>query len=28
MLLVKKAAALYGNRFTYTLIESKDLSAL
>ena len=25
MLLTKKAAALYGNRFTYTLIESKDL---
>lgn len=25
MLLVKKAAALHGNRFTYTLIESKDL---
>lgn len=25
MLLAKKAAALHGNRFTYTLIESKDL---
>ena len=25
MLLAKKAAALHGNRFTYTLIESKDI---
>jgi hypothetical protein len=25
MLLAKKAAALHGNRFTYTLLESKDL---
>ena len=25
MLIAKKAAALYGNRFTYTLIESKEL---
>jgi hypothetical protein len=25
MILAKKAAALHGNRFTYTLIESKDL---
>jgi hypothetical protein len=25
MLLAKKAATFHGNRFTYTLIESKDL---
>jgi hypothetical protein len=25
MIIAKKAAALHGNRFTYTLIESKDL---
>jgi hypothetical protein len=25
MVIAKKAAALHGNRFTYTLIESKDL---
>jgi hypothetical protein len=28
MLLAKKAAALHGNRFSYTLIESKDLANL
>jgi hypothetical protein len=25
MILAKKAAALHGNRFTYTLLDSKDL---
>jgi hypothetical protein len=25
MIIAKKAATLHGNRFTYTLIESKDL---
>jgi hypothetical protein len=26
MVVVKKAAAVHGNSFTYTLIDSKDLS--